>query len=55
VTSVEVEHSDVPEAVSALAAAAFAKLRFAPGELNGRAVGAMMRIEVSYDDLKPPT
>ncbi len=54
VTSTEVELSEVPEAVSALAAAAFAKLRFVPGEINGRPVGVMMRIEVTYDDLKPP-
>jgi len=54
VTSTEVEKSEVPDAVSALAAAAFAKLRFVPGEIDGRPVGVMMRIEVTYDDLKPP-
>lgn len=54
VTSVIVENSEVPEVVSAAAAAAFAKLSFVPGEINGRAVGAMMRIEVTYEDLKPP-
>jgi TonB family protein len=50
VVSVDVEKSEVPEAVSATAAAAFGKLRFLPGELNGRPVGAMMRIEVTYED-----
>jgi TonB family protein len=50
VISVEVEKSDVPEAVAAAAAAAFGKLRFIPGEINGRRVGAMMRIEVTYDE-----
>lgn len=54
VTATEVEQSDVPEAVSALAAATFAKVRFVPGERDGRPVGAMMRIEVTYDDPKPP-
>jgi TonB family protein len=54
VTSVDIEQSDVPEAVSAIAAATFAKMRFVPGELNGRPVSALMRIEVTYDDLKPP-
>lgn len=53
VTATEVEHSEVPETVSALAKEAFAKLRFAPGEINNRRVGAVMRIEVTYDDLKP--
>jgi TonB family protein len=50
VISVDVEKSEMPEAVSASAAAAFAKLRFVPGEINGRPVGSMMRIEVTYDD-----
>ena len=50
VISVDLEESDVPEAVSATAVAAFGKLRFVPGEINGRPVGAMMRIEVTYDD-----
>lgn len=54
VTSVDVEQSDVPEAVSAFAAAAWAKQRFVPGERDGRPVGAMIRIEVTYDDPKPP-
>ncbi len=50
VVSVEVEKSDLPDAISGSAAAAFGKLRFAPGEINGRPVGTMMRIEVTYDD-----
>jgi hypothetical protein len=50
VASVEIENSDLPETVSATAAAAFGKLRFVPGQLNGRAVGSMMRIEVVYYD-----
>jgi TonB family protein len=55
VASVEVEKSDLPEAVSRSAAAAFGKLRFAPGQLNGRPVGSMMRIEVIYyDGAGPP-
>jgi hypothetical protein len=50
VASVEVEKSELPEAVAASAAAAFGKLRFVPGQLNGRPVGSMMRIEVVYYD-----
>jgi len=50
VDSANVENSDVPEAVAAAAKAAFGKVRFVPGEINGRRVGAVMRIEVSYDE-----
>ena len=50
VASVEVEKSELPEAMAASAAAAFGKLRFVPGQLNGRPVGSMMRIEVVYYD-----
>ncbi len=55
VASVEIEKSDLPETVAATAAAAFGKLRFVPGQLNGRPVGSMMRIEVIYyDGAGPP-
>ena len=50
VASVEVEKSELPEAISATAAAAFGKLRFVPGQINGRPVGTLMRIEVIYYD-----
>jgi TonB family protein len=56
VISVDIEESDVPEAIAASAVAAFKTLRFAPGEINGRPVGALMRIEVTYneDGMMPP-
>ena len=50
VDSVDVEASDVPEAVAVTAAAAFGKLLFVPGEINGRRVGATLRIEVKYEE-----
>jgi Gram-negative bacterial TonB protein C-terminal len=50
VNSVDIEESSVPAAIAETAAAAFGKLLFAPGELNGRPVGVLMRIEVTYDD-----
>lgn len=53
VVSVEIEESQVPAAAAAAAAAAFAELRFAPGEINGQVVGAIMRIEVTYDTPPP--
>jgi hypothetical protein len=55
VVSTEVETSELPDAISASAAAAFGKLRFEPGQINGRPVGALMRIEVIYyDGAGPP-
>ena len=55
VVSVEVEQSNLPALISNSAAAAFGKLRFEPGEIDGRSVGALMSIEVIYDPrIKPP-
>jgi TonB family protein len=48
VISVDVEKTDLPEAYSRTAVAAFKNLRFVPGEINRRRVGTMMRIEVAY-------
>jgi hypothetical protein len=44
----------VPETVSATAAAAFGKLRFVPGEIDGRRVRTLMTIEVAYGKRPPP-
>jgi TonB family protein len=55
VISVEIEKTDLPELFAKTAVAAFRNLRFVPGEINGRPVGTMMRIEITYDDgRKPP-
>jgi hypothetical protein len=54
VNPVEVESSNLPAAVSEMAAAAFAKLRFIPGEIDGRRVRTLMRIEVVYVNGKRP-
>jgi hypothetical protein len=56
VISVDVEKTDLPEAYSRTAVAAFKNVRFVPGEINGRRVGTMMSIEVSYSDVpkSPP-
>lgn len=48
VVAVEVETSDVPDPVSAGAARAFRELSFIPGEIRGRRVASVMRIEVLY-------
>jgi hypothetical protein len=49
VVSVEIEQSDLPAVVSALAAKAFRKLHYEPGEIDGRSVGALIKVEVAYD------
>ena len=54
VVDVSVEHSDLPDVITETAVQAFLKLPFAPGELDGRKVGAVMRIEVRYDDDRLP-
>lgn len=47
---VVVEAADLPQNFVDTAVAAFELLRFRPGELHGQKVGAVMRIEVTYDD-----
>jgi len=50
VLAVDIEKSDLPGVFSNAAVTAFRKLRFLPGEINGRRVRTVMRIEVTYDD-----
>jgi TonB family protein len=54
VADVVVETTELPEAFSRTAVAAFKGLRFVPGERNGQPVGTVMRIEVTYDDGRLP-
>lgn len=54
VTDVVLEKSELPEVFSRNAIAAFKGMRFAPGERNGRAVGTLMTIEVTYEDDRQP-
>lgn len=54
VIAADVEKTDLPEIFSAAAVAAFKRLRFIPGEINGRRVGTVMRIEITYDDGRRP-
>jgi outer membrane biosynthesis protein TonB len=49
VVSVKVEKTDLPESYTNMAAEAFRKLRFVPGEIDGRPVPARIRMEVIYD------
>ena len=47
---VVVNHSDLPPNFVDTAIAAFQLLRFKPGELHAQKVGAVMKVEVTYDD-----
>lgn len=50
VSDAVVEKSDLPPIFGNAAVDAFKRSRFAPGERDGRRVGTVMRIEISYDD-----
>jgi hypothetical protein len=50
VVEVIVDFSELPEIFVQAASKAFMASKFVPGELNGNKVGALMRIEVVYED-----
>lgn len=52
VVDVDVDHSELPGAFVRAATSAFGALRFAPGEVDGRRVGSVLRVAVRYDDLR---
>jgi hypothetical protein len=54
VDAVEVEDSSLPQTVSRMVAEAFGEVQFSAGELDGRRVRTLMRIEVAYVRGKPP-
>lgn len=54
VVNVSVERSNLPEIFTQTAVKAFREMVFSPGELNGVKVGAVMRVEVLYDDRLVP-
>lgn len=55
VVEAEIEKSDLPETFGRSAVSVFRRMRFTPGQRLGKAVGTVMRIEISYDDgRKPP-
>lgn len=43
--------TDLPPAFEEAALAAFRKMRFSPGEINGAAVGALVEVVIEYADL----
>jgi hypothetical protein len=50
VVSIEIQNTDLPKPFTAAVAATFGRARFEPGEMYGRPVGSIMKIEVSLDD-----
>lgn len=54
VVEVVVEESNLPEVFAETARNTFGHSRFTPGERDGVAVRSLMRIEVSYDDMRLP-
>ena len=53
VVSAEVENTNLPEEFAAAVAIAFGAVRFEPGEIYGRPVGSVLRIEVSHESPPP--
>lgn len=51
-SKVTMESTNLPGVFVGTAVAAFDGLRFKPGEINNQKVGAVMRIEVTYDDAR---
>ncbi len=54
VTAMETEFTDMPTRVHEAVVAAFRRMRFMPGEIDGRRVGSIMRIEMTYKDFRLP-
>lgn len=54
VVDAEPEATEMPPAFAAAAILAFKQARFIPGELHGRPVGTVMRVEIRYEDGRSP-
>ena len=54
VTATETEFTDMPKAIHEAIVAAFRGMRFMPGKIDGKAVGSIMRIEMTYEDFRLP-
>jgi hypothetical protein len=49
VVSMEIDQTDLPVEFASAVAAAFGKMRFEPGEINGRPVGSILRFEITHN------
>ena len=54
VTATETEFTDMPATIHEAIVAAFQGMRFMPGKIDGKAVGSIMRIEMTYEDFRLP-
>ncbi len=54
VTAMETEFTDMPVRIHEATVSAFRRMRFMPGEIDGRRVGSIMRIEMTYKDFRLP-
>jgi hypothetical protein len=52
ITATETEFNDMPMAVHEAVVAAFQRMRFMPGEIDGKPVGSILRIEMTYEDIR---
>ena len=53
VVSVEIDKTDLPEEYATAVAQTFSKLRFEPGEIHGRPVRSILRIEITHGNVSP--
>jgi len=54
VTAMETEFTDMPARVHEAVMTAFRRMRFMPGEIDGRRVGSILTIEMTYKDFRLP-
>jgi len=54
VSSVKTEFTDMPVKIHEATVAAFQRMRFAPAEIDGKRVGSIIKIEITYKDFRLP-
>lgn len=54
VVAAETEYTDMPESIHEASVAAFLRMRFSPGKIDGVPVGSVMKIEITYEDFRLP-
>lgn len=54
VAAMETEFSDMPEPFRRVTVAAFERMRFMPGQIDGKPVGSIMKIEIGAEDFRLP-
>jgi len=54
IATVETEFTDMPEAFHRGLVAAFERMRFMPGQVDGKPVGSILEIEIGAEDFRLP-